>query len=64
MAESFESPALSPALGDHATKLEELFAEDRGTTTRRVAMCLRDKASERCYEPILVKIIAGEGGSS
>ena len=64
MGESFESLALSPALGDDATKLKELFAEDRGTTTRKAAMGLRDEASERCYEPILVKIIGGEGGYS
>jgi len=51
VAEAFESPAL----GDDATKVELLYAERRGTPTRRVALG-RNVQGGRCYKPIVLKV--------
>lgn len=57
VAEAFKSPAL----GDDATKVELLYAERRGTPTRRVALG-RNVQGGRCYKPIVLKVGDAENG--
>ena len=45
----------SPAFGDDATKVELLYAERRGTPTRRVALG-RNVHGGRCYKPIVLRV--------
>ncbi|KAL9123749.1 MAG: hypothetical protein Q9217_006851 [Psora testacea] len=56
VAESFESPAL----GDDATEVDELYAERRGLATRRVALSRREDGGRR-YRLIVEKRGESEG---
>jgi hypothetical protein len=57
VAEAFESPAL----GDDDTKVELLYAERRGTPTRRVVLG-KNIQGGRCYKPIVLKVGDAENG--
>ena len=55
VAESFESPAW----GDDATKIDELFAERRGKATRRIALSRRDGGGRRYRQIVLREVEEG-----
>ncbi len=58
VAESFESPAL----GDDARKIDDLYAERRGLTPRRVALGRKGNGGRR-YGQIVLKEDPGDGES-
>ncbi len=55
VAESFESPAW----GDDATKIDELFAERRGKATRRIALSRREGGGRRYRRIVLREVEEG-----